>query len=437
MKLDLNNLPKDTDLLHQMIYDLLDKIDILKNEVQLLKRQRFSSSSEKLTKSQKDKLDKEISELELRIEEEEEKNCSELISKSKQENSSDQKEKNKPRRKPLPDHLPRVEEVINPDPICNKCGSDNFRKISEDISETLDYIPASFRVIRTIRPRCACTICDNIMQTDIDAANSNKPIAKGKVTSSLLAHILVQKYCNHLPYYRQSEIYNREENVQISRSTMASLGGRSARLLELIVEQIKKEIFNNSSHIHGDDTVLRVLAPKTGKTKIARLWVYARNAKNYDGNDKNNPPAICYFYSPDRKGERPQQHLENFQGIFHADAYSGYDKIYNKKENNIIEAGCWAHTRRKFYEVTVTNEKANIANEILTAIQDIYKIEKDIKGKDPNERLKYRQQKSKKLINDLFKRIKNLKNKLPTNSPTTKAINYTLNHQKASNPLNI
>jgi transposase len=133
---------------------------------------------------------------------------------------------------------------------------------------------------------------------------------------------------------------------------MASWGGRCSRLLDIIVDEIKKEVFN-SSHIHGDDTTLKVLAPGNDKTKTGRLWVYARNGRNY-GSDI--PAAICYFYSPDRKGKRPAKHLENFKGVFHADAYPGYDALYG---DDIIESACWAHTRRKFYEVTVTNDKAN------------------------------------------------------------------------------
>lgn len=420
MKLDPKNLPVDTKLLQQIITDLLtenlslkDKLKSLKNQLALLKAKRFGKSSEKL--------DKKIAELELKIEEEEGNNCNKVIEDNLEEESDkDNKEKNKPKRQPLPPHLPREEKLINPNPICPNCGSEDFHKISDDISETLDYIPSSFKVIRTIRPRCACKNCEYIVQAEVP----EKPIVKGKAESSLLAHILVQKYCNHLPYYRQSEIYQREENVILSRSTMASWGGVCARLLNIIVDEIKKEVFN-SSHIHGDDTIIKVLAPELGKTKTGRLWAYARNGKNHGS---NIPPAICYFYSPDRKGTRPAKHLENFKGIFHADAYPGYDKLYG---NDITEAACWAHTRRKFYEVTVTNDKANIATEILSRISQLYKIEEDIRGFLPDKRLENRQQKSKSLIDDLFKRLKYLKNKLPTKSITAKAIYYALNNEEA------
>lgn len=417
MKLDLNNLPEDTTILKTIISDLSseviklsDKIKSLKDQLALLKKDKFGKSSEKLAK--------EIADLEQRIEEEEEKAAKEVINSSKESKSA--KEKNRPKRQPLPSHLPRVDEILNPEPKCPKCGGKEFHKIADDISETLDYVPASFRVIRTIRPRCACKSCENMVQAELPEL----PIAKGKATSSLLAHILVQKYCNHLPYYRQSEIYERDENIYLARSTMASWGGQCSRLLNLIVDEIKKEIFK-SSHIHTDDTIIKVLAPGLGKTKTARLWVYTRNGKNHNS---NTPPAVCYFYSKDRKAQRPAEHLKNYKGILHADAYPGYDKLYNE---DITESACFAHTRRKFYEVTVTNDKANIALEILTRISDIYKIEEEIRGKPPGERLKERQKKSEKLINDLFKRLKHLKNKLPTKSATSKAINYTLNNETA------
>lgn len=426
MFLDLINLPSDPKLLHQIINDLLtensslkDKLKSLRSQLALLKKHRFGKSSEKL--------DKEISDLELRIETEEEDNCNKIIQDNLEEESESDNnkkiEKNKPSRNPLPDHLPRIDKIIDPNPICPNCGGNDLRKIGDDISETLDYIPSSFKVIKTIRPRCACRNCDKIVQAEIP----EKPIAKGKAESSLLAHILVQKYCNHLPYYRQSEIYQREENITLSRSTMANWAGQCSRLLNIVIDEIKKSVFE-SDHIHGDDTIIKVLTPELGKTKTGRLWVYTRNGKNHNS---NIPPAICYFYSPDRKGERPEKHLENFRGIFHADAYPGYDKLYTDANKDITESACWAHTRRKFYEVTVTNDKANIAYEILTRIGAIYKIEKDIRGKSPNQRLNIRQNKSKLLIQDLFKRLHYLKNKLPNKSPTAKAINYTLNNEIA------
>jgi transposase len=321
--------------------------------------------------------------------------------------------------------LERIDEVLNPDPICPDCGGGIFRKIADDISESLEYIPSSFKVIRHIRPRCACINCEKIVQ----AYPASKPIAKGMAGPGLLAHILVQKYCNHLPFYRQSEIYARE-GIELSRSTMASWAGQCSALLTPLVEEIRKYIFT-SSHIHGDDTTVRVLAPGLGKTKIGRLWTYVRDGRKYGDED---PSAACYFYSPDRKGIRPEELLKNFTGVFHADAYAGYNNVYiggANEQAKITEAACWAHTRRKFYEVTVTNSNANIAIKTLEEIGQIYKIEEAISGLSPDKRYKARQERSKDLVEKLFINWKKYLKELPKKSATALAINYALNNEIA------
>ena len=306
MKIDLNNLTTDSKLLHRIVTDLInensslkdvnhflqgentslqEQITYLKEQLALLKKQRFGKSSEKL--------DKQIDELETKIEEGE---LLEAASDRKQSNAVEDKPKNIPKRQKLPENLEHIDEILDPDPQCPECGGEEFRKIADDISEILEYIPSSFKVIRHIRPRCVCINCEKVVQ----AYPASKPIAKGMAGPGLLAHILVQKYCNHLPLYRQSEIYARED-IELSRSTMASWAGQCAALLEPLVAEIKKSIFA-SSHIHGDDTPVRVLAPGLGKTKTGRLWTYVRDGRKYG--DKTSP-AVCYFYSPDRKGTRP------------------------------------------------------------------------------------------------------------------------------------
>ena len=433
MKIDLNNLTSDTNLLHQIVTDLVNEVISLKDknisledqlthlqeQLTLLKKQRFGKSSEKL--------DSQIAELEAKIEEcELLEAASDQAREDKQDSTStEEKSKNTPKRQRLPEHLERIDEVLNPDPICPDCGGESFRKIADDISESLEYIPASFKVIHHIRPRCACINCEKIVQ----AYPASKPIAKGMAGPGLLAHILVQKYCNHLPFYRQSEIYARED-IELSRSTMASWAGQCAALLALLVEEIRKSIFA-SSHIHGDDTPVKVLAPGLGKTKTGRIWTYVRDGRKYG--DKT-PPAVCYFYSPDRKGIRPAEHLKGFAGVFHADAYAGYNNVYiggANEQAKITEAACWAHTRRKFYEVTVTNPNANIAMQTLKDIGQIYVIEESISGLDPGERYKARQERSKDLIEKLFINWKKYLKDLPKKSVTGLAINYALNNEDA------
>jgi transposase len=472
MILDAKNLPLDTNLLHQIVTDLMkevillndkvasledkntsleEKMLILREQLTLLKKRLFGTSSEKM----KAKIQEEIDELESKIEEGEQEAAvlgdtieEETIEDEESEysveageksddntdstdaaNNQKSKEKKKPKRQKLPEHLERITQILNPDPVCPDCGNEKFRTIGEEASEILEYMPASFKVIRYIRPRCVCTECEKMVQS----YPANKTIAKGMAGPGLLAHILVQKYCNHLPFYRQSEMYDRED-IDLSRSTMASWAGQIARLLMPLVEELKKSIFA-SSHIHSDDTTLKVLAPGLGKTKIGRLWTYVRDGRRYGDKD---PPAVCYFYSPDRKGERPEEHLKNFTGVLHADAYAGYNGVYidtaNPKLNpgaTITEAACWGHTRRKFHEITVCNKKAAIAHKSLEQIGEIYEIEAKIRGKDPDKRLEERQKTSKQLLEKLFVDWKKYQKDLPKKSSTAQAIQYALNNEVA------
>jgi transposase len=393
-------------LLSERVKSLTDEINLLKEQLALLKAKRFGRSSEKL--------DQQINELELRIEEKE------ILATASSTYCEDTKEKKRPKRLKLPDHLERTDVIIPAPSTCNSCGGGEFRKISDDISEVLEYVPSSFKVVRHIRPRCACINCEQIVQ---GYAPSNT-IDKGKAGSGLLAHILVQKYCNHLPLYRQSQIYARE-GIEIARSTMTGWAGQCSKLLEPLIEELKSYVFA-ATHIHGDDTPVKVLAPGTGKTKTGRIWTYVRDSRGYG--DDNTPPAVCYFYSPDRKGERPLAHLQNFSGTLHADAYAGYDKMYG---DQITEAACWAHVRRKFYEVTVASNNASIATGAVEEIGKIYEIEQEIRGMEPEERLKNRQKQSKELVEKLFASFKRNYDKLPKKSMTAKAINYALNNEFA------
>ncbi len=408
MKIDIKNLPTNVTLLHQIIADLATEVDWLQSKLNLLRAKHFGKSSEKL--------DNEIADIELRIEEAE--SLGKIVT-TVEDPSENENEKQQPKRQKLPEQLPREQIILEAPTVCSGCGGKDFRKISDDKSEMLEYVPSSFKVVQYVRPRCACVACDKIIQ----AYPPSNPISKGKAGSGLLAHILIQKYCNHLPFYRQSQIYERE-GIELSRSTMSSWAGQCATLLEPLIGKLKESIFA-SSQIHGDDTPVRVLAPGLGKTKTGRIWAYVRDGRPHSD---TTPPAVCYFYSPDRKGERPREHLKDFTGILHADAYSGYDKLYG---DNITEAACWAHTRRKFYEITVASDNAKVAYATLEKISEIYKIEEGIKGFDPKKRQEARQESSKKLVDDLFTSFKAALTKLPKKSATTLAINYAMNNQAA------
>ena len=440
MKIDLKNLPSGDEFTHRIITDLVaaliakdEELELKKAELVLLRAKLYGKSSEKI-KKRIDDLTQQIEEDEaalaeaipaLNQEQEAELEPNEEPE-TKPETSSTIDGKNKPKRKKLPSHLERSDVVLNPDPKCPSCGGEDFRKISDDISETLEYVPSSFKVMRHIRPRCACINCETIVQ----AYPKSGGIDKSKAGPGLLAHILVQKYCNHLPFYRQSEIYAREE-IELSRSTMASWAGQCSRLLAPVIVELKKSVFS-SYYIHGDDTPIKVLAPGFGKTKLGRIWAYVRDGRPCGD---LTPPAVCYFYSPDRKGERPFNHLKDFTGVLHADAYSGYDKIYQQTDKNnetkVTEAACWAHTRRKFYEVTLNSDNAVIAFSSIEQIGKIYAIEQEIRGLDPGRRREERQSRSRELVDKLFAYWKKLYHELPKKSGTAQAINYAMNNEDA------
>lgn len=434
MKIDLATLPNDLALSHQIINDLVVKLSsteakldivevkldnaevelrLLQAQLVLLKAKRFGKSSEKL--------DQQIAQLEFFIEEAESagKVSANDMPVDLDEASHPKKEKQQPKRQKLPNYLSRTDIILEAPSTCSECGGGKFRKISDDISEVLEYVPSSFKVMRYIRPRCACINCEHIVQ----AYPRSDAISKGKAGSGLLAHILVQKYCNHLPLYRQSQMYERE-GIEISRSTMAGWMGQCSKLLEPLIAELRKEIFS-SSQLHGDDTPVRVLAPGLGKTKTGRIWAYVRDGRPHGD---NTPPAVCYFYSPDRKGERPQEHLKDFSGVLHADAYAGFNRLYEKE---ITEAMCWAHVRRKFYEITVASDNATIAQNTLEEITKLYQVEEAVRGLEPEDRHQQRQLHSKKIVDELFANFKKWLNKLPVRSLTARAISYALNNEAA------
>ncbi|MEY3415122.1 MAG: hypothetical protein RLZZ418_354 [Pseudomonadota bacterium] len=389
----------------------------LKEQLKLLKNKQYGKSSEKISKQTSQELQKKIEDLKLKIVEAESKDVT--------NNHTNATSTGKAKRQKLPSHLERENVELQPDPKCPECGGEKFKKIAEDVSETLEYIPAKFKVIKHIRPRCKCLNCNKIVQ----AYAPSKAIDKGNAGAGLLAHVLVQKYCDHLPLYRQSQIYAREDII-LSTSTLCGWVSSCATLLEPLARKIKDYIFA-ADQIHGDDTVVKVLDPGMGKTKTGRIWTYVKDSRPHGD---NSPAAACYFYSPNRKSIHPEEHLKNYKGIMHADAYAGYNNLYinNKNElSEIIEAACWAHTRRKFYEITVASDNAVIAIETINQIQKIYKIEEEIRGSPADNRRKIRQEKSKNLVIELFAFWKKAYSKLPKKSRTAKAIQYAFNNEEA------
>lgn len=340
-------------------------IERLKFQLAVARRAQFGQSSEKL--------DREIDQLELQLEELE----TAAAMAPSIATAASEVERGQPVRKPLPDHLPR-QEIMHAAPcVCPQCGG-KLSKLGEDATEILDYAPARFRVIRHVRPKFSCRSCEAICQAPMPSL----PIERGRPGPGLLAHVLVSKFCDHIPLYRQSEIFARE-GVELERSTLADWVGASAALLDPLVEALRRDVLAGPV-LHGDDTPVPVLAPGNGKTREGRFWVYVRDERPHCG---ERAPGVAYFYSPDRKGERPQAHLKDFAGVLHADGYAGFNKLY--EHGRIQSAACWAHVRRKFFDVA-KSLNSPLAKEALDKIGALYGIEADIRGQPPDRRVAVR-----------------------------------------------
>ena len=325
-------------------------------------------------------------------------------------------ERRRPARRPLPDHLPR-ERLVHAGPgTCSGCGSRRLRKLAEDITETLEYVPARWKVIQHVREKFTCRDCDTISQ----APAPNHPISRGRAGPNLLAQILFNKYRAHLPLNRQRDIYA-SEGVDFDVSTLADWVGASTATLMPLVERIEAHVLG-SERIHTDDTTVPVLAK--GKCRIGRLWTYVRDDKPFAG---EAAPAALFYYSPNRGGEHPEKHLAGYTGLMQADAFSGYNGLYTIGRNPgpIIEAACWAHGRRKFYEIAEL-QKAPVAIEAVRRIDELFAIERDINGKPPDERLAVRYSRSKPLIDNLEKWLRTERRKLSSKNRIAKAIDYLL-----------
>jgi transposase len=380
------------------------EIEHLKLLIAKLRRVQFGRSSEKR--------EYQIEQLELRLEELEARRTKETT--AVKESAPPSTAVVRPARRPLPEHLPReVRKYLPKQEACPDCGG-KLKHLGEDVSEILEYVPASLKVIQYIRPKLACACCDRIVQ----AAAPSRPIERSIAGPGLLAHVLVSKYCDHLPLYRQSQIYARS-GVELDRSTLAEWVGGSSRLLAPLVEVLRRHVMA-AGKLHADDTPVPVLAPGLGKTKTGRLWTYVRDDR--PAGDRT-PAAVWFAYSPDRKGEHPQSHLSNFTGTLQADGYAGFEQIY--AAGRIQEAACWAHVRRKFYDLEVAH-KSPTATEALQRIAALYAIEKEIRGRPPDERREVRNTRSRPLLESLKQWFEETLGKLSRKSDTAMAVRYAL-----------
>lgn len=336
----------------------------------------------------------------------------------------------KPRRdqRKLPEHLPRETRVHHPKGYtagapcaCSQCGG-KLRQFGEDVAEQLEYVPGHFKVIRHVRPKLACVRCEGIFQ----ALAPSRPIERGLPGPALLAHVMVAKYCDHLPLYRQSRIYARE-GVDIERSTMVGWVDQGDELVAPLAAALGRYTLAGDK-VHADDTPVPVLDPGRGRTKTGRLWVYVRDDRPCGSKDA---PAAWFRYSPDRGGEHPRQHLQRYRGILQADAYSGYEKLYGS--GRIVHAACMAHARRYYWEVYETQGRApgSVAEQALQRIARLYEIEADIRGQPPDERRRARLERAAPLLEDLRAWLSEMLAGVSIKSDLAQAIGYTLTHWKA------
>jgi transposase len=371
--------------------------------VEKLQRMLFGAKSEKVLRQ--------IDQLELQLEELQVANA---VEESKAAAAAERPVPARPFRQPLPEHLPREVHTHMPGhEACPDCGG-RLRELGQDVAEMLEYVRASFKVLRHVRPKLSCDACDRIVQ----APAPSRPIDRGLAGPGLLAHVLVSKYADHMPLYRQSEIYARE-GVDLDRSTLAGWVGATSELLAPLVEAVRDHVLA-ASKLHADDTPVPVLAPGNGRTKTGRLWTYVRDDRP---SGDQTAPAVWFAYSPDRKGERPRQHLKLYKGALQADAYAGFQQLY--EDGSIVEVACWAHTRRKFHEIHIAHPSST-TSEAIERIAALYAIEAEIRGSTSEVRRTIRQARARPLLDSMNTWLEATLAKLSRKSDTAAAIRYAL-----------
>lgn len=434
----VENLPDDPALLKAMIiaqhedvtrmsasvraYEMV--IDTLKARIARLKKQKFGPSSEKI--------EREIEQLELALEDLEVAMASSEAPKRNDEPASTKEDKpSRKRGKPrVSDATLRERVELDPGETCPDCGG-TLRLLGEDVAEVLGLVAARLKVIEEVRLKKSCRCCEKIVQP----AAPTRPIQRSMAGPGLLAHILVSKFDDHLPLYRQAEIFARQ-GVDIPRSTLIDWCGQAVAVLRPLIERIKGDVMD-TDRLHADDTPIKVLDPnrpkaagKSRAVKEGRIWTYVRDDRPWGGTD---PPGAVYYFSPDRKGEHPQRHLADFSGILQADAYAGFRKLYEpdaKGNVQVREAACWAHLRRDFHDDWKTTG-SSLAEEALHRIGKLYDIEREITGTSAAQRLAVRQRHSRPQVEAFRSWCEAQLRRIPGKSDLAKAMRYALNRWHA------
>lgn len=385
-------------------------IEKLKHQLAGMRRHRFGSSSEA------------IDQLELTLEEEEIARAAETsVEDATVEAPASDSARRKPKRKPLPDHLPRNETLLVPGQACASCGG-RLKRLGEDVTEELEYVPGRFIVNRIVRPRMACACCEKIQQAPLPS----RPIERGRPGPGLLAHVLVSKYADHLPLYRQSQIYARE-GIDLERSTLTDWVGKATALLEPLADLIGRHVRQGPA-LFADDTPVKMLSPGAKRTKTARAWAYVRDERPWNG---QAPPCAWYQFTRDRKGQNPVSHLSGYKGWVHADGYSGFNGMFGPDKAS--EMACMAHVRRKFVDIYKSQGSA-IAEEAIKRIADLYAVEKQARGRSAEARVILRQAEARQVFDDLEVWLREQLPKLSGKAPLAAAIRYALDRFPKARP---
>ena len=417
----LHELPNDIAALKQLVLTQQAQlqsreweIERLKLQLARLRRMQFGRSSEQLSA--------EIAQLELQLGALE-VNQGERIPATLTASLDKSTERRQPKRRPLPPHLPREIITHTPACLCPECGGE-LRHIGEDVAEIIERVPEHFKVIRHVRPKFSCAHCQSLVQ----CAAPSRPIARGMAGPGFIAHVLVSKYGDHLPLYRQSQILERQQ-IDIDRSTLSGWVSSSTTAFIPLGHVLMGYVLS-AGKLHADDTPLPVLEPGLGKTKTGRLWTYVRDDRPAGSTD---PSAVWFAYSPDRKGMHPNTHLAHYSGVLQADGYAGFNGLYDRTKSPLMEAACWAHVRRKLFDYYETTESP-IALEGLHRIGALSAIEEDINGQLPDIRRSVRQARAVPLLKDLhawFSSTIQQLNNTTRKSELAIAINYTLTRWEA------
>jgi transposase len=378
-----------------------------------LKRMQFGPRSERLTEEQLQFAFEEIAATVAANEAEEEK-------KSPQRRAEATETRRKTRGK-LPPHLPRVEVVLEPSDTACPCCRGAMVMIGHDISDRIDVIPAQYQVLVTKRPKLACRACEGVV---VQAPAPERLIPGGLPTEATVAHVLVSRYADHLPLYRQSQILARQ-GIAIGRDTLASWVGVAANELKPVVARLR-EILLGSARLFADETTMPVLDPGRGKTKSGFAWAIARDDRPWGGSE---PPAVVFRYAPGRGQEHAKELLGDYAGLLQCDGYAAYKSVSSSRADGPTLAFCWAHVRREFFDLS-KGGTAPIATEALQRIAALYAIEAEVRGKPPDLRRAARQARSKPLVEDLFRWFDTQLARLPGRAPTAEKIRYAMNHRE-------